>query len=111
MLPLPEFFEFYNPTKVVYQIGIATSLKPEIDIIGIKKYFIVSDHIISDTGLVKKVADGLAEAGCEVTGEFLDVAQDGRLNDVKTCAGQIKASGAEGIISETWLRTIRAHTP
>ncbi len=99
MFPLPEFFEFYNPTKVVYQIGIATSLKPELDIIGIKKYFIVSDRIISDLGLVKKVADGLAEAGCEVTGEFLDVAQDGRLNDVKTCAGQIKDSGAQGIIS------------
>ena len=35
---LPEFFEFYNPTKVVYKDGIATDLKPELDLIGIKKY-------------------------------------------------------------------------
>ena len=96
---LPEFFEFYNPTKVVYKDGIATDLKPELDLIGIKKYFIVSDHIISNVGLVKKVADGLADAGCEVTGQFLDVAQDARLKDVKKCADLVKSSGAQGILS------------
>ena len=96
---LPEFFEFYNPTKVVYEAGVATDLKPELDIIGIKKYFIISDQIIYDLGLVQKVADGLADTGCEVTGQYLDVKQDARLNDVKTCADQVKASGAEGIIS------------
>ena len=96
---LPEFFEFYNPTKIVYQVGIATDLKPELDVIGISKYFIISDHIIADLGLVDKVADGLAEAGIEVTGRFLDVAQDARLNDVQKCADLVKSSGAEGIIS------------
>lgn len=96
---LPEFFEFYNPTKIVYQIGIAKDLKPELDIIGIKKYFIISDHVISDLGLVKKVADGLADAGFETVGQFLDVAQDARLNDVKRCAELVKDSGAQGIIS------------
>lgn len=96
---LPEFFEFYNPTKVVYEDGVATDLKPELDIIGITKYFIVSDHIINDLGLVDKVSDGLTEAGFKVTGKYLDVAQDARLNDVKKCAEIIKSSGAEGIIS------------
>jgi len=96
---LPEFFEFYNPTKVVYKDGIATDLKPELDLIGIKKYFIISDHIISDVGLVKQVEEGLANAGCEVTGQFLDVAQDARLNDVKRCAELVKSSGAQGILS------------
>lgn len=96
---LPEFFEFYNPTKIVYQVGIATDLKPELDVIGISKYFIISDHIIADLGLVDKVADGLADAGIEVTGRFLDVAQDARLNDVQKCADLVRESGAEGIIS------------
>jgi alcohol dehydrogenase class IV len=96
---LPEFFEFYNPTKVVYKDGIATDLKPELDLIGIKKYFIVSDHIIHGVGLVDKVAEGLKDAGCEAVGQFLDVAQDARLNDVKRCANLVKASGAQGILS------------
>ncbi len=96
---IPEFFEFYNHTKVVYKDGIATDLKPELDIIGIQKYFIISDHIINGVGLVDKVADGLKEAGCEPVGRFLDVAQDARLKDVKKCADLVKASGAQGILS------------
>lgn len=96
---LPEFFAFYSPTKVVYEAGIVSDLKPELDIIGIKKYFVVSDHIINDLGMVQKLADGLADAGCEMVGKFLDVQQDARLNDVKTCAEAVKSSGAEGIVS------------
>ncbi|MDA8404005.1 MAG: iron-containing alcohol dehydrogenase [Desulfobacteraceae bacterium] len=96
---LPEFFEFYNPTKVVYEVGVATDLKPELDIIGIKKYFIISDHIINNVGLVRKVKDGLIEAGYEVTGVYLEVKQDARLNDVKICLEKVETSGAEGIIS------------
>jgi len=96
---LPDFFEFYSPTKVVYEDGVASDLKPELDIIGIQKYFVISDHIINDLGLIQKVADGLEDAGCEVVGKYLDVAQDARLNDVQTCAEAVKSSGAEGIIS------------
>ena len=34
-----------------------------------------------------------------MTGKYLEVKQDARLNDVQSCADQIKASGAEGIFS------------
>ncbi|NOY70108.1 MAG: iron-containing alcohol dehydrogenase [Deltaproteobacteria bacterium] len=96
---LPEFFEFHNPTKVVYETGVATDLKPELDIIGIEKYFIVSDKPIADLGLVRKVEDGLVESGFIVTGKYTEVTQDADLEGVKRCAGQIKASGAQGIIA------------
>lgn len=96
---LPEFFEFYNPTKVVYGVGIASDFKAELDFLGIGKYFIVSDKIISDLGLVKKVVDGLTSAGIEVTGEFLDVPQDSGVSTVNACAEQAKASGAAGLIA------------
>lgn len=96
---LPEFFEFYNPTRVVYGAGIASDLKAELDFLGIGKYFIVSDKIISDLGLTKKVVDGLTSAGIEVTGEFLDVPQDSEVNTVNACADQAKTSGAEGLVA------------
>ena len=96
---LPDFFEFYSPTKVLYETGVVSDLKPELDTIGIQKYFVISDHIINDLGLIEKVADGLKDAGCEVVGRYLDVAQDARLNDVQTCAQAVKSAGAEGIIS------------
>ncbi|MGM0453535.1 MAG: iron-containing alcohol dehydrogenase [Thermodesulfobacteriota bacterium] len=96
---LPEFFEFFNPTKVVYEAGVTADLKPELDQIGISKYFIVSDRPIDELGLVKKVTDGLESAGIEITGRYLEVLQDAELEDVKKCAETIKASGAEGIIA------------
>ena len=96
---LPEFFEFYNPTRVVYGAGIASDLKAELDFLGIGKYFIVSDKIISDLGLTKKVVDGLTSAGIEVTGEFLDVPQDSEVNTVNACADQAKTPGAEGLVA------------
>jgi len=96
---IPEFFEFYNPTKVIYSPGIATDFKAELDLLGASKYFIVSDEVISDVGLVKKVADGLESAGIQVTGVFLDVPPNSEVMAVNACAAQAKASGAEGLIA------------
>jgi alcohol dehydrogenase len=96
---LPEFFEFYNPTRVVYGQDIASDFKAELDLLSIGKYFIVSDTIISDLGLTKKVVDGLLSAGIEVTGEFLDVPQDSEVNVVNECTEQAIASGAEGLVA------------
>jgi len=95
---LPEFFEFHNPTKVVYGVGIASDLKAELSFLEADRYFVVSDRIISDLGLVKKVADGLASAGVTIAGEFLDVPQDAEIKAVNACAEKAKASGAEGLI-------------
>ena len=96
---LPEFFEFYNPTKVVYGVGIASDFKAELDTLGVEKYFIVSDKVISDQGLVKKVVDGLTSAGITLTGEFLDVPPNSAIETVNACAEQSKSSGAQGLIA------------
>ena len=96
---LPEFFEFYNPTKVIYGIGMASDLKPELDSLFAQKYFIVSDEVINNLGLVKKVADGLISAGIKITGEYLDVPQDAELSAIKNCSDRAKASGADGLIA------------
>ena len=96
---LPEFFEFYNPTKVVYGVGIASDFQAELDALGVEKYFIVSDKVISDQGLVKKVVDGLTSAGITLTGEFLDVPPNSAIETVNACAEQAKSSGAQGLIA------------
>ncbi|MDM8525621.1 iron-containing alcohol dehydrogenase [Desulfococcaceae bacterium HSG8] len=96
---LPEFFEFYNPTKVVYGIGIARDFRAELDVLGIEKYFIISDQVINDLGLVEKVKKGLIDAGIRITGIFLDVPPNSEIKTVSSCAEQAKASGAEGLIA------------
>jgi alcohol dehydrogenase len=96
---LPDFFEFHNPTRVVYGAGLASDFTAELELLDIIKYFIVSDGIISNLGLVKQVVAGLTSAGFEGTGEFLDVAQDAEIKGVNACAEKAKASGAEGLIA------------
>jgi len=96
---LPEFFEFYNPTKVIYGAGGASDFQAELDSLGVEKYFIVSDKVISDQGLVKKVVNGLTSAGIKVTGEFLDVPPNSAIKTVNACAEQAKSSGAQGLIA------------
>ena len=94
---LPEFFGFHNPTKVLYQVGIAQDFNHELDLMGADNYFIVSDKVISDIGLVKKVTDGLD--GVKISGEYLDVPQDAELQSVKELAERAKAAGAGGLIA------------
>jgi alcohol dehydrogenase class IV len=96
---LPEFFEFFNPTKVVYGVGIASDFQAELDALGVGKYFIVSDKVISDQGLVKKVVDGLTSTAIKVTGEFLNVPPNSAIKTVNECAEQAKTSGAQGLIA------------
>jgi alcohol dehydrogenase len=96
---LPEFFEFYNPTKVIYGPAIASDFNAELDTLGIGKYFIVSDKIINELGLTKKVIDGIVSSGIEITGEFSDVPQDSEVHTVNECAEQATASGAQGLIA------------
>jgi alcohol dehydrogenase len=95
----PDFFEFYNPTKIVYGQGISLDIKAELDIISVKKYFIVSDKIINEIGMVQKISKGLEQAGIEIAGNFIDVPENSEIKVVASCAKKIKESGAEGIIA------------
>jgi len=96
---LPEFFEFFNPTRVVYGVGLAEDFSAELEMLDIKKFYIVTDKIISDLGLAKKVQDGLVDAGYEVTGVYKDVPENSELKVVKACSEGFLASGAEGWIA------------
>ncbi|MBU2489292.1 MAG: iron-containing alcohol dehydrogenase, partial [Proteobacteria bacterium] len=96
---LPEFFEFHNPTKLVYGAGMALDLQPELAPLGVTRFFLVSDAIISGLGIVDKIINGLEEAGMEVCGTYLEVPQDAVLANVIECAEKAKAAGAEAIIA------------
>ena len=96
---LPEFFEFYNPTKVIYGIGIAQDFQTELEALGAEKLFIVSDRMVEELELVDKVTKGLKSANVEVVGEFLDVPPNAELDAVVACSEQAKASGADGFLA------------
>jgi len=98
-MPLPEFFQFHVPTRVVYGPGLASDIATECESLGATKYFIVSDKTIENAGLIEPVTEGLISAGIEIGGTFLDVPQDSAVAVVTEVAERAQASGAEGLIA------------
>ena len=98
-MPLPEFFQFHNPTRVVYGAGLARDLSMECMSLGVTKYFVVSDRAIDDAGLVEMVTKGLISAGIEIAGAFLEVPQDSEVAIVTEVAEKARESGAQGLIA------------
>jgi alcohol dehydrogenase len=96
---LPEFFEFHNPTKVVYGEGIATDLQAELAQLPARRYFVVSDGVIDGIGLLANVKAGLESAGVVVAGEFLDVPQNSEVKVVEACAEAAAECGADGWVA------------
>ena len=96
---LPEFYQFHHPTKVMYGEGLVGDFAHELEELGVKNYFLVSDHVIDGLGMIQPIREGLAEAGFRITGEFYDVPQDASVEAVESISRQAKDSGAEGLIA------------
>jgi alcohol dehydrogenase class IV len=96
---LPEFYQFHHPTKVIYGKGLVNDFAHELEELGVKNYFIVSDQVLSSLGLIEQIKTGLEEAGFTITGEFYDVPQDASVEAVKSISRQATDSGAEGLIA------------
>lgn len=96
---LPEFFEFHNPTKVVYGAGLALDLQAELSQLPATRYFLVSDRVIQSIGLLDDIRTGLEAAGVVVAGVFLDVPANSEVKTVKACAEAAAACGAEGWVA------------
>lgn len=96
---LPEFYQFHHPTKVIYGEGLVNDFAHELEELGVKNYFMVSDQVLSSLGLIEPIKTGLEEAGFTITGEFYDVPQDASVEAVKRIGRQATDSGAEGLMA------------
>ncbi|CAB5106946.1 Alcohol dehydrogenase (EC [Olavius algarvensis associated proteobacterium Delta 3] len=96
---LPEFYQFHHPTKVIYGEGLVNDFAHEVEELGVKKYFIVSDQVIHSLGFIQPIKKGLEEANFVITGEFYDVPQDASVEAVERISRHAGDSGAEGLIA------------
>jgi len=96
---LPEFYQFRHPTKVIYGEGLTSDFSHELGEFNATKYFMVSDHVINDLGLLNMIKEGMEEGGISVTGLFLDVPQDASIEAVEAISKQATETGAEGLIA------------
>lgn len=96
---LPEFYQFHHPTKVIYGEGLIGEFSHELEELNAQKFFIVSDQVIKELGLVEQVIEGLQEAGFTVSGEFYEVPQDASIQAVEAISRLATESGAQGLIA------------
>lgn len=96
---LPEFYQFRQPTKVIYGEGLTSDFSHELGEFKAGKYFMVSDHVINDLGILSSIKEGMEEGGIAVTGLFLDVPQDASIEAVEAISKQATETGAEGLIA------------
>ncbi|MHB0981170.1 MAG: iron-containing alcohol dehydrogenase [Thermoleophilia bacterium] len=96
---LPLFFEFHNPTKVVFGPGLVADLQAELSQIGARRYLLVSDRGLEALGLPARVAASLEDAGVEVVGTFLDVPENSEVGSVRACADRALSAKADGLVA------------
>jgi len=96
---LPEFYQFHHPTKVIYGEGLVTDFAHELEELGVKNYYIVSDQVLDKLGLIGPIKQALEEAGFTITGEFYEVPQDASVEAVESISRNATDSGAEGLIA------------
>ncbi len=96
---LPEFYQFQHPTKMIYGEGLSSDFSHELESLNAKKYFMVSDQIINDLGLLDEIKKGMEQGGFTITGLFLDVPQDASVKAVEAISRQALENGAQGLIA------------
>jgi alcohol dehydrogenase len=96
---LPEFYQFYHPTKVIYGEGLVDDFSHELEELKARTFFVVSDPGIRALGLVQRTMDGLQEAGFTISGAYYDVPQDASVQAVESIGRLAAESGAQGLIA------------
>lgn len=96
---IPEFFEFHQPTRIVYGTGISSDFSAELEHLKVKRLFLFSDRVLEKIGLVAKLKESLNNMGIELIGEFLDVPPNSEVKVVKRAAELAKRSEPDGLIA------------
>lgn len=94
-----SFYQFYLPTKIIFDEGISGNFSNECQQLGFSRAFVVTDVQIRGLGLCEPILQGLRDGGIEITGIFDEVPPDSSLSAVKVCAAKAKETGALGFVA------------
>jgi aldehyde dehydrogenase (NAD+) len=89
-------FNFWTPTKVVFGAGSAVEARMELEALGCRRSFVVTDAGIEAAGLLEPVCGAL---GDNCAGVFSEVPQDSELEVVSRAAQQARQAGADSLVS------------
>jgi alcohol dehydrogenase class IV len=99
MAGFKPFYQFSCPTRVIAGRDLIESAGFEFAKEGAGRTIVVTDRVIRETGLLDRVAEGLAGGGVDVAGTFDEVPQDSDTEAVASCAEAAKEAGADSFLA------------
>ena len=96
---VPDFFQFYFPTKVLFQVGISKDFSNELSQLSASRLLVITDGPLLKTGLVEPILEGLKNGGVEKTVLFSDVPPNSELGAVQAAFEKGREIEADGIVA------------
>lgn len=95
---LPEYFEFYMPTRVAYGIGLTRNLQEVTANFGRRKALLVTDEILNRIGTADRVKAGFRETAIQIVATFDQVPPNSTIETVEACARLARQKKCDMII-------------
>lgn len=93
------FYQFFCPTKIVFNPGIAKDFSAELAALPVSRVLVITDAMLVKLGVVGPIVEGLKAAGMEVVLTFDQVPSNSELGIVKRCADEAIVKEAEGVVA------------
>lgn len=94
-----DFFQFSVPTKVIFAPGISKDFSAELEHLHARRYVVVTDHFLNQSGLIAPIIEGIKNAGFEVVGVFDEVPPDSGVGIIEKGADCVRKNKGDGIVA------------
>ncbi len=95
---LPDYFEFSLPTRVIYRAGLIDDLKDTVAHYGPRRALLVTDAVLTQTGLAERVKTGFARTAIDIVAVYDQVPPNSTIKTVEDCAALGRAHQCDLII-------------
>ena len=99
MVPIPSYYEFQNPVKVIAGKVAVDNVAYELDQLGAKRALVITDKGVVAAGLLQFVVDGFAGNDVAIGAIFEDTPPDSSNHVVNAVAKMFREAGCDSIVA------------
>ncbi len=96
---IPEFFQFYLPTKILFQAGISKDFSNELAEYSLKNILFITDSYWVSQTSTQQIIEGLKNAGIEKVEVYSEVPPNSEVKIVKKAADLGARINADAIVA------------